>query len=421
MINKSDSKGTRILHVLDRSIPNLSGYSIRSKYIVEFQARMGLKPFAITTPNYDRETSHDLINGIEYHRSYVSPGLMEKFLYKLPFLREQAMMNRAEKKIEELIETNNIQIVHAHSPSLCGLPALKVARRRNLPMVYEVRAFWEDAAVDRKRFAENSLKYRISQMIEQKLFEQADTVVCICEGLRREVARRAPKQKIAVVQNGVDTSVFRPRDKSKALADKYKTQGKTVIGFIGSFFTFEGLADLVKSAAIVKQDRDDILVIIVGAGVEDHNLRRLVEELSLGGNTVVFAGRVPHEEVLDYYSIMDILVYPRISLRITELVTPLKPLEAMAMEKTVLVSDVRGLRELVIDGRNGVVFKAGDVHDLARKLTELVANPRRCLEIGRQAGKDMENERDWPIISKKYLEIYGSLLEVGPCLSFQSK
>ncbi len=169
--------------------------------------------------------------------------------------------------------------------------------------------------------------------MEQKLFDRADTVVCICEGLRREIARRSPKQKICVVQNGVDTSSFVPKDKSPMLVEKYRTRGKTVIGFIGSFFTFEGLADLVKSMPLVKNEINDVVLLMVGTGVEDQNLRTLADETGLAGNTVIFTGRVPHEKVQDYYSLMDILVYPRISKRITELVTPLKPLEAMAMEK----------------------------------------------------------------------------------------
>lgn len=150
------------------------------------------------------------------------------------------------------------------------------------------------------------------------------------------------------------------------------------------FFTFEGLADLVKSMPLVKNEINDVVLLMVGTGVEDQNLRTLADETGLAGNTVIFTGRVPHEKVQDYYSLMDILVYPRISKRITELVTPLKPLEAMAMEKTVVVSDVGGLKELVIDRRNGFVFKAGDVNGLAGKLVDLHAARRNVLkQVGR--------------------------------------
>lgn len=410
MTKGSDLTGTRVLHILDRSIPNLSGYSIRSKYIVEFQSKVGLRPIVMTIPKYDREISFERINDIEYHRSYVKPKSFEKILHKVPFVKEQIMMRQAEKMIEKLVTTNNVDIIHAHSPSLCGLPALKVARRFDIPMVYEVRAFWEDAAVDRKRFTENSVKYKISSKIEQKLFEQADTVVCICEGLRHEIVRRAPKQKVSVVPNGVDPDFFVPREKSKALIEKYQTQEKIVIGFIGSFFTFEGLAGLIKSMPLVNKKISDTVLLIVGDGVENQNLKALTEKMGVDGDTVIFTGRVPHEDVQDYYSIMDILVYPRISKRITELVTPLKPLEAMAMEKAVLVSDVGGLRELVIDGQNGVIFKAGDVNDLAEKLIHLAVHQEQCQKIGFQARKDMIEKRDWSVLFQEYRGIYGGLL-----------
>ncbi len=402
--------GRTVLHVLDRSLPNLSGYSIRSRYIVEFQSQMGLKPVVMTTPKYEREKPFEQINGIEYHRSYAKPESLQKILYRIPFLREQAMMRRAQNMIEELVRANKVDIIHAHSPSLCGLPALKAARRLNVPMVYEVRAFWEDAAVDQMRFAEDSFRYRISSRMEQKLFDRADGVVCICEGLRQEISRRAPGRKISVVQNGVNTSFFVPREKSRDLMQRYQTQGKTVVGFIGSFFTFEGLADLVHSIARIKKEIKDVVLLLVGTGIEDQNLRNLAHELGLNGNSAIFTGKVPHEEVQDYYSIMDILVYPRISKRITELVTPLKPLEAMAMEKTVLVSDVGGLRELVSEGQNGFVYQAGNVHDLAEKLVYLAGNPEHCREIGRRARQDMEKYRDWSVISREYESIYSELL-----------
>jgi len=410
MQKQSSINGKTVLHVLDRSLPNLSGYSIRSKYIVEFQSQMGLKPVVVTTPKYDRESPFEHINGIEYHRSYAKPESLEKVLYRIPFLREQAMMRRAQNKIEDLVRANKVDIIHAHSPSLCGLPALKAARNLNIPMVYEVRAFWEDAAVDQMRFAENSFRYRISSRMEQKLFDRADGVVCICEGLRQEISRRAPGQKVSVVQNGVNTNFFVPREKSRDLMQRYQTQGKTVVGFIGSFFTFEGLADLIHSIARIKKEVKGVVLLLVGTGIEDQNLRNLAHELGLNGNSAIFAGKVPHEEVQDYYSIMDILVYPRISKRITELVTPLKPLEAMAMEKTVLVSDVGGLRELVSEGQNGFVYQAGNVHDLTEKLVYLAGHPEHCREIGRRARQDMQKYRDWSVISREYESIYSELL-----------
>ena len=404
-MNKRNLNGKRILHVLDRSIPNLSGYSIRSKYIVEFQKKIGFHPIVLTTPKYER-TVQEQINGIEYYRTSMDSQGLSGILMKFPFLREQLMMRQVEKKIAELVRTEKVDIIHAHSPSLCGLPALAAARRLKKPVVYEVRAFWEDAAVDRKRFAENSLKYKLSSRMEQRLFDQADAVVCICEGLRREIAGRTNNSQLFVVPNGVDTSTFTPMEKSQELIEKYQIQGKVVIGFIGSFFTFEGLADLVQSIPLVIKAKENVVALIVGEGVEDQNLRDMSAKMGLEGNSVIFTGRVPHEEVKDYYSVMDVLVYPRISKRITELVTPLKPLEAMAMEKTVLVSDVGGLRELVSDGHNGFVFKAGNVNDLAEKLIYLGANPEHCGNIGRQARKDMLSERDWSIIVQKYNGVY---------------
>lgn len=405
-----DLRRITVLHILDRSIPNLSGYSIRSKYIVEFQAKMGIVPIVVTTPKYDRETQFERINDVDYHRSYIKPSGLDGLLQQIPFVREKLLMRQAERKIAQLVQTRDVDIIHAHSPSLCGLPALNVAKRYKMPIVYEVRAFWEDAAVDRKRFTEKSLKYKISTKIEQRLFDRADAVVAICEGLRKEIANRTSKSNLFVVPNGVDCSHFKPRQKTRSLIDKYGLHGKVVVGFIGSFFTFEGLADLIKSVPSVINEKKDVAFLFVGAGVEDKKVRAQAEKFDVLGKSIVFTGRVPHDDVQDYYSIIDILVYPRISKRITELVTPLKPLEAMAMEKAVLVSNVGGLLELVKEEQTGFVFNAGDVNDLAMKLVYMVKNQGLCQKIGRQARRQIVVDRDWSVIVRHYLEIYAKLL-----------
>ncbi len=306
-----------------------------------------------------------------------------------------------------IIEQEDFDVVHAHSPSLCGLPAMKAARKKGIPFVYEVRAFWEDAAVDRQRFSEGSLRYRISQKMEQRIFDKADAIVCICEGLRSEIARRTDRGNIFVVPNGVDTAIFTPRPKSTALLEKYDLQGKTVIGFIGSFFTFEGLSDLICSMAMVSaEDQNTTALVVVGGGVEDERVRRLAEDLGLMNRTVIFTGRVPHDQIQDYYSIMDILVYPRISKRITELVTPLKPLEAMAMEKAVVASDVGGLRELIDHEKTGILYKAGDRRDLAEKLMQLAHNKKERKILGKYARQVMLEKRSWDSLIKAYQGIY---------------
>ncbi len=400
----------KVLHVLEASLPAVGGYSIRAKYIVENQFEMNIVPTIVTAANYKRDKD-DLINNIHYYRSYISLSGVRKNIYKIPFLKEIFTIYLLKKKIKNIIDKDSVNIIHAHSPSLCGIPAMMVAKERNIPFIYEVRALWEDAAVDRKRFSEHSFKYNISRMLENQIFNKAESIVCICNGLKNEIEMRAKRHDISVIKNGVDTKIFKPQHKPDDLVYKYNANDSIVIGFIGSFFTFEGISTLIKAVPDVISQNKTIKFIIVGGGVEENNLHDLAKNLGVYDTNLFFTGRVPHESVNDYYALMDILVYPRNRLRITEMVTPLKPLEAMAMEKTVLASNVGGLKELVEDGRTGRLFTADDSSDLAQKILELADNEAERIRLGKNARQDVIDNREWKKIVHGYLPIYRNLIK----------
>ena len=399
----------RILHILDRSIPDLSGYSIRSKYIVEFQKKMGLEPIVLTSPKYPQMPKSEEINNITYYRSFLPQDAFSSIMLKIPFMRELLIMDILKKDIRKLVKLHQFDILHAHSPSLCGLAASKIARESGIPFIYEARALWEDTAVDMQKFTERSVKYKISRYLETKLFKKASAIVVICESLKKEISSRIGTNHIYVVPNGVNTQEFIPREKSGELINKYNLKGKTVVGFIGKFFRYEGLDILLKSIPLILAKNKNMVFILIGGGVEEANILKMAKELKLNDN-VIFPGWVPHQEISDYYSIIDIFVYPRVSKRITELVTPLKPLEAMAMGKMVVASNVGGLKELIKDQKTGFLFSAGDSDDLAKKIVFLSDKDALRKEIGQRARLAVLSERDWSIIVPNYRDIYNTLL-----------
>ena len=141
------------------------------------------------------------------------------------------------------------QILHAHSPVLNAMPALRVGKRLGIPVVYEVRAFWEDAAVDHGTTTEGSLRYRLTRRLETRALRHAAHVFTICEGLRGDiVARGIAPERVTVIPNAVDIDSFEPGGlPDAALAASLDLQGATVLGFIGSFYAYEGL-DLLLAA-----------------------------------------------------------------------------------------------------------------------------------------------------------------------------
>jgi PEP-CTERM/exosortase A-associated glycosyltransferase len=326
-------------------------------------------------------------------------------------IRELLEMRATEAGVARLIASERPDIVHAHSPVLTAIPARRAARRAGVPLVYEVRGLWEDAAVDHGTLREGSLRYRMLRALETRMLRRADAVVTLSEGMRREIAGRGiPEAKITVVPNAVDAERFgRPGPRDAALAEALGVTGKTVLGFIGSFYRYEGLDLLIDAMAQLRTARPEVTLLLVGGGFEDTRLREQAARLGLG-DTVRFTGRVPQSEVRRYYDMIDFLVYPRRRMRLTDLVTPLKPLEALAEGRIVLASDVGGHRELLRDGVTGFLFAPDDADALARRVLDAIGAGEQLARMRAAGRRFIEAERTWPASASNYREAYGRAL-----------
>jgi PEP-CTERM/exosortase A-associated glycosyltransferase len=402
------SRKMRVLHVLDHSIPLQSGYTFRTRNILRQQRKLGWETCHVTGLKHHAGSAlEEDVETLHFYRTPESGSL----LAGLPVLNQLHVVNTLAKRLVEVVEREKPDILHAHSPALNGLAALRVAKKYGLPVVYECRAFWEDAAVDHGTSREWGLRYRLSRALETKVFRAANAVTTICEGLRGDiVARGIDEDKVTVIPNAVDIENFDAGlAADEELIDKLGLRGKTVLGFIGSFYAYEGIPLLLEALASMRESAPDIVLILVGGGPQEGDIRLAIESLGLG-EAVVMTGRVPHETVQDYYNLIDVLVYPRLGMRLTHLVTPLKPLEAMAQGRLVVASDVGGHRELIEHGKTGYLFKADDVGDLADTIALLLARKDRWQEM-RVAGRQfVERERSWEASASRYQSVYGALL-----------
>jgi PEP-CTERM/exosortase A-associated glycosyltransferase len=403
---------TRILHVLDHSLPLHSGYSFRTRAILSAQARAGLDVRGVTSVRHQASLpdgaamqaveTHD---GLTFHRTMETvtgpPGLRE--------WRDIAALARATEATAALFRPD---ILHAHSPALNGLAAIRAGRRLGLPVLYEIRAFWEDAAVGNGTGSETSAKYWLTRQMENRAVAQADAVAVICEGLRDDlIARGFPADKIMVSPNGVDMEMFgTPVPADPARAEALGLGGKTVLGFIGSFYPYEGLDDLIAAMPLMLARDPDIRLLLVGGGPAETALRAQAEG-SPAAHAIRFIGRVPHQEVEHYYSLTDILVYPRKAMRLTETVTPLKPLEAMAQGRLVAASDVGGHRELIADGVTGTLFAPDNPPAMAEALAALIADRAHWDERRATARRFVAEERNWARNVQRYQPVYQHMLE----------
>jgi PEP-CTERM/exosortase A-associated glycosyltransferase len=315
------------------------------------------------------------------------------------------------RRIEEVVKIENPDLLHAHSPVLNALAALWVGRKLGIPVVYEIRAFWEDAAVDHGTYSEGSWKYRALRSAETWVCRRAAQVAVLCNGLRDDLIQRGiPPEKLTVVFNGINPEEFRPRDPDVEFASAHGITGKNVLGFIGSFYRYEGLDLLVKAMQKIKTTRNDVVLLLVGGGETESELRQQIERLGLQG-CVILPGRIAHEKIPGVYSLMNVLVYPRYSMRLTELVTPLKPLEAMAMGRPLIASDIGGHRELIRDGFTGLLFKAGDVGSLTETIGHLLDDATLRSRLSVQGSDCVRQHHTWEQTTAAYSVIYSTALE----------
>ena len=387
----------RILHVLDHSVPLHSGYTFRTLSILREQRKLGWETFHLTTPKQGLSASlQDDVEGITFYRtpSRKAAGLLNQ-------------MRLTTKRLDEVIRITKPDVIHAHSPVLNILPSLWVGRRRRLPVVYEMRASWEDAAVDHGTTVEGSVRYRLSRALESFALRQADQITTICEGLRGDIAIRGiPSERITVIPNAVDATLFQfGLEADPNLRRSLGLDGATVIGFAGSFYGYEGLDLLLEAARRMLPRHPKLRVLLVGGGPQERNLKAQAAAAGLQ-DRVIFTGRIAHADVQRYYELIDVLAYPRLPIRLTELVTPLKPLEAMAQGRMFVASDVGGHRELVRHGETGFLFPAGDAAALETAIEEVLAQRHMWPQIRMQARRFVELERTWTASVARYREVY---------------
>lgn len=405
----------RILHVLDHSLPLHSGYTFRTRAILKAQAALGWQVRGVTGLRHLAEGPDvEQAEGLTFHRTRGTAG-------GPPLMKEWREVALLATQIEAVAREWQPDLLHAHSPALDGLAAVQAGKRLGLPVVYEIRAFWEDAAVGNGMGREGSLKYGLTRALEDEVVRSADHVVTICQGLKDDlVARGYAPDGISLMPNGVDLDLFgTPAAPDPALRAELELGEGPVIGFIGSFYDYEGLDDLIAAMPLLLQRQPDARLLLVGGGPVTAALQAQAAA-SPAAHAIRFVGRVPHHEVERYYALADIMAYPRKRSRLTDLVTPLKPLEAMAQGKLVAASNVGGHRELMTHGQTGTLFAPDDPAACATALADLIDRRDGWATMRAAARQHVEQAHDWARNVERYQDVYQSLLAPGAHRRFRA-
>lgn len=389
----------RIIHVMDHSLPNTDGYSIRAKYLLEAQAAAGHDVTVLTSPSQVTGATEEVLGGVQYRRSHYSPG--QAHLVRLG--GKHLVFGRAiRQRLAQLLRTQRFDIVHAHTPFTVARPTLAEARRCGLPFVYEKRNLWEESARARSKRSGHWPFFQLAKFIDRAVTRRADAICVITTALKQRTCDLGvPSERVFVVGNGVDSQAFYPVVAQPELREQCLRGGDYVVGFIGSFFKFEGLPLLVEAFAHLRPEFPGARLVLVGNGEDYAVVRERIDVLQLG-DSAWLVGRVPHAQVKAFYAAMDVLVYPRLHSNLTDLISPLKPLEPMAMARCVLGSDVGGIRELVLHGETGLLFRADSINSLMEQLRALLSRSIDARALGQRAREQMVSSRQWWHMAEVY-------------------
>jgi PEP-CTERM/exosortase A-associated glycosyltransferase len=400
-----------ILHVF-YDITQQSGYQIRSKYILSNQKELGLDVTAVFLPLRIETCYKTYVGNVPFLAPEIPQHwqkfLMPKSTYKSVGIAQRALMRRCfGAYLKRLMHEMKPDIVHAHSAWMSAAQAFAAAKTADLPFLYEIRGLWEETGVSEGRTGRLGPRYRYFRLQENRLLRRADAIVALSEGLKEEITNRnIQPEKITVIPNGVDPDEFSPIPRNQELARELGCESNVVVGYISSLRRMEGIKYLLRA---MQKTGDDVIAIIVGDGPEKAHLTQLTSDLGVESK-VRFIGQAPHERIKQFYSLIDIFVVPRKKEKVCEIVTPLKPLEAMAMGKCVLMSDVGGLRELAVDGETALFFEPESSEALAEKLNVLIADEGFRNAVGANARQYILEKRNWRPLVKDYLPLYEKLM-----------
>ena len=442
----------KILHVLANGPPDVNGYAIRTHGLMKAYSDVpNIKVAGLTSPWYpDRESMTQPIemDGIRYHRclhparmksvkgtamkwsasrgrdrmagsgSFASKPLWRRGLSLLfkplrpgwSWLEERIIFKHFTSRIIEVAKEEKAEVIHAHVPYRVGIPALRAARKLGIPFIYEMRGMWGESAVASGRWKAGGLAHRRFRRLETRVLKSADSVICISETLRKEaISRGVASEKITVVPNAVDLKI--DAEESDLLHEmRVKLDGKLVIGYIGSLRELEGVDLTAEAASILKSQGVDVRFFVLSSESGQEDLRNYCMDLGISDRSFI-VGPVPHNQVAPFYDLIDVFVVSRPDFRVTKLVTPLKPFEAMRGGCAVLVSDLPALSEIIDDGITGRLFNPGDVKDLANCIEELCREGDQRERLGQAAKAWVEENRTWSSVIHGVPSLYEELIK----------
>lgn len=405
--------GTRkMLYIVHNTLPYASGgYATRTHGILRGVKNAGYEVLAISRPGYPLDAmsglspetipTQDEVEGVPYRRVLATSR---------KGLNQNEYIQAAAECLEIEFARERPAVVQAASNYQTGAPALIAARRLGIPFVYEVRGFWEITRASREPAFADTSEYEAMSRLEAETAARADAVITLTSAMKEELVHRGvDESRILLVHNSVDPGRFSPAPRDEQLATRLGIpDGVRIIGYVGSHVEYEGLDLLVEAVARLSRDGLDFRLLLVGDGSVTNDVLQLAAARGVR-EKLLFAGRVPHHEVEAYYSLIDVCPFPRKPWPVCELVSPMKPFEAMATGKLVIVSDTEALAEIVAHGQTGLHFRKGDIDDLAQKLALSITDQSLRERLGAAGRAWVLEHRTWDGAGRTITNLFDQL------------
>jgi len=405
-------RGTRRLYALWRSVPHdTNGYATRSHYLLRAMLEADEDVIPVTRLGYpwdgnggdDSTPTVEIVDGVPYiHLGGATSH--RKTMTTAAYIRECG------ERIAQVAAAAQVGLIHAASNWMIALPALHAARLLGVPFCYEVRGLWEITRASNTPGYKRTEHFKLFERMEGFVARQADLTYAITKGVRTELGRRGvDTDRVRIAPNGCDTTRFTPQPPDLELAAELGITGQMVFGYIGSFVHYEGIQDLCQAAVNMHGRGLDFRLILVGDGPDWAAVKSFCDSHEHGGK-ILLLGRVPFQDVPRYYSLIKVAAFPRRSFEITEMVSPLKPFEAMAMGKPVIGSDVAAIAEIIRHGDNGWLFPKDDVEALTAAMEHAIAAPEVVARLALGARGFIEEHHDWRKIAARIAEGWHDLI-----------
>ncbi len=403
-----DRAPRRVLHVVGKSLPQtLAGYTIRTQAVVAAQRSVGLDPVVVTKYGFpwyvggDADAAIEYVDGIPHYR--IGSGALPR--------RWDDRLDANLAALRPIVEQVRPQVLHAHSDFENPLLALALGEQFDLPVVYEVRGFWEETWLSKSpERTPTADRFRWRHERELACIQRADHVVTLAETMRNRMAvDGVDPSRVTIIPNAVDPSAFPVMTRDEELAQSLGIASSEVtVGYISSLVSYEGVDTLIEALRLARDAGLPVRGLIVGDGDQRESLEQLAAARGVA-DVVTFTGRVPHDRVLDYYSLIDVFVVPRRNDRVCRLVTPLKPFEAMSTGRTLVMSSVPALADIAAESGAAATFEPENAADLARVLGRLVRDEAARGALAEQGATWVRAHRTWDANADRYLEIYRDL------------